>query len=237
MLVAETHSFPEPDALEALLERHREPWTVVGPAVRNGNPGSAISWANVLMDYGSQLPGTPVARCRGSRATTGQYKRAALLELGDDLEQLIGAGDVLNDALVARGGHLYFEAKAQHGAFQRLAVRLVGVANGSPRASFAGYRARDWRLSKRAAYACGCAADPVRAPRANPPVRRPRRALRPVRGSASTRRSFAGLVLSAFGELVGYVAGVGLGRAHDLGDGAAPPPAPACRRPAASTSA
>ena len=210
VFIAETHCFPEPDALEALLTRHAEPWTVVGPMIRNGNPASAISWANVLMDYGSQLPGTPAGEVPRIASHNGSYKRAALLELGDDLERLFGAGDVLNDALVARGGNLYFEASAQTAHFN---VSRVGswcrerLAAGR---AFAGHRAAEWPLGRRLVYACGWWLIPF--------VRLAR--IRPFVGSAElstgmTLRVYAailgGLVMQSFGELVGYLAGVGSG--------------------------
>ena len=75
---------PGPDALEMLLERHREPWAVVGMAVKQRESGdSAIGWSNVLMDYGSQLAGTPGGEVARIASHNGSYKRSALLALGD----------------------------------------------------------------------------------------------------------------------------------------------------------
>jgi hypothetical protein len=210
VLVGETHSFPEPTALEAVVERHDEPWAVVGMVIRNGNPASAISWANVLMDYGSQLEGMPGGEVPRIASHNGAYKRDALDALGDALERFVGAGDVLNDELVARGGRLYLETRARTSHFN---VSRYGSwwreRIGAGRA-FAGYRARDWSVPKRAAYACG---SPLI------PVVRLLRIRGFVRQTRLTRRDrlrvyptlTAGLCLSAFGELVGYVAGIGSG--------------------------
>jgi hypothetical protein len=210
VLIAETHSFPEPDALEALLARHEEPWTVVAPTIRNGNPGSAISWANILMDYGSQMPGTPSGEVPRIASHNGSYKRAALLELGDDLGSLFGAGDVLNDALVTRGGSLYFEAKAVTAHFNVSRVdswRRERLAAGR---AFAGHRARAWPLTRRLVYACGWWLIPfVRLARIRPFVRRA--GLSPSTRVRVYTAMLAGLVMQSFGELVGYVSGVGSG--------------------------
>jgi hypothetical protein len=208
VFIAETHSFPEPDALEALLRRHEEHWTVVGPVVRNGNPGSAISWSNALVDYGSQVPETPGGEVPRIASHNGSYKRDALLELGDGLGELFGAGDVLNDALVSRGGRLYFETNAQTSHYN---VSRPGswirerLAAGR---AYAGWRARDWGLGRRAAYACGWWLIPfVRLARIRPIV---------VRSKLSRGMRLrvyptmlVGLSIQSFGELLGYLAGVG----------------------------
>src|SRR5215831_3174664 len=46
VVLAEDHSFPAAGWAEALIERHRQPWAVVGPVVRNANPDSLMSWAD-----------------------------------------------------------------------------------------------------------------------------------------------------------------------------------------------
>jgi hypothetical protein len=210
VFVAETHSFPEPHALEALLRRHEEHWTVVGPVVRNGNPGSAISWANALVDYGSQTPGTPGGEVPRIASHNGSYKRAALLELGDGLGELFGAGDVLNDALVSRGGRLYFETKAQTAHFNVSGAGSWVRERLAAGRAYAGWRARDWSLGRRAAYACGWWMIPF--------VRLAR--IRPIVGRSDLSKGtrlrvyptmFVGLSIQSFGELLGYVAGVGQG--------------------------
>src|SRR5262249_25604798 len=49
VVLAEDHSFPEAGWAEALIERHRQAWAVVGPVVRNANPDSLLSWADFLL--------------------------------------------------------------------------------------------------------------------------------------------------------------------------------------------
>jgi hypothetical protein len=210
VLVGETHSFPEPRALEVVVKRHEEPWAVVGMVIRNGNPGSPISWANVLMDYGSQLEGAPGGEVPRIASHNGAYKREALDGLGDELERFVGAGDVLNDELVARGGRLYLESRARTSHFNVSRYASWWRERVAAGRAFAGYRAREWSMPRRAAYACGSPLIPV--------VRllRIRRFVGRTRLTGRERLSVyptlaAGLCLSALGELVGYVAGIGSG--------------------------
>src|SRR3989304_2271303 len=53
--LAESHCSPDPAWAEALLDAHRGPWAAVGPALYNANPGTSVSWVNLLMDYGPWL--------------------------------------------------------------------------------------------------------------------------------------------------------------------------------------
>src|SRR5688572_462153 len=48
---AEDHCFPEPDWAAALLDAHRGSYAVVGPAFRNVNPRSTVSWCDFLIGY------------------------------------------------------------------------------------------------------------------------------------------------------------------------------------------
>jgi hypothetical protein len=53
--LTETHSFPAPGWAAALIDAHRGPWGAVGPTFGNANPRHALSWANLLLDYGPFL--------------------------------------------------------------------------------------------------------------------------------------------------------------------------------------
>ena len=57
--LAEDHCFPDPQWAERLLAAHRGPWTAVGPGVRNANPNTAVSWADLLIGYGPWLTPSP----------------------------------------------------------------------------------------------------------------------------------------------------------------------------------
>jgi hypothetical protein len=208
VLIAETHSFPEPESLEALIERHREPWGVVGQVVLNGNPSSAMSWANALMDYGSQLEGTPGGEVGQIASHNASYKRETLLDVNDELERLLEAGNTLHEALVARGARLFLEERARTA---HLNVSRPGswirerLAAGR---AFAGNRASGWPVYRRALYVVGAPLIPVvRFTRIRRYLRRT--TLPPHMAPRLYSALFAGLCVSALGELLGYAFGVG----------------------------
>lgn len=208
VLIAETHCFPESGSCEALIERHREPWVVVGQSILNGNPDSAISWSNVLMDYGPQLVGTPSGEVDQIASHNASYKRDALLEVDDELESLLEAGDMLHEALVARGAGLFLEERARTA---HLNVSRPGswvrerTADGR---AYAARRAKDWPIPRRVLYILGAPLIPV---------------VRLIRIRGYMRRTalprhlavrlyptlFVGLCVSTFGEVLGYALGAG----------------------------
>ena len=211
VLIAETHCFPEPDSLAALIARHREPWTVVAQVVTNANPDSAISWANLLMDYGPQLLGTPGGEVGQVASHNASYKRAALIEVEDELVSLLEAGDVLHEALVARGGRLFLEEGARTAHLNVSRVPAWPRERVAHARAYAARRAQGWGVSRRALYILGSPLIPF--------VRlvRMRRHLRdttlprpgPVRLYPTL---FAGLCMSTLGEVLGYAFGAGSGK-------------------------
>ena len=161
--------------------------------------------------HGLRLAASGDAGRRGAedREPQRQLQGAALLELGDDLERLFGAGDVLNDALVARGGT---------STSKRARRRRTSTSHGSARGAASGSPPEG--RSQATAWPSGHWATPRICLRlvAIPFVRLAR--IRPFVGSAElstgmTLRVYAailgGLVMQSFGELVGYLAGVGSG--------------------------
>ena len=51
IVLGEDHSFPDPAWAQALIDAHADNWAVVGPVIRNANPKSMLSWANLLLEY------------------------------------------------------------------------------------------------------------------------------------------------------------------------------------------
>ena len=111
--LGEDHSFPDPDWAEALIAAHRQPWAVVGPVVDNANPGTAISWANHLVEYGPWIapavPG-PVEFLPGHNSA---YKRDLLLDYGPELGAMLEAECLLHQDLRRRGYQVYLEPRAR----------------------------------------------------------------------------------------------------------------------------
>ena len=208
VLIAETHCFPEPDSLAELIERHREPWTVVGQVISNANPDSAISWSNLLMDYGAQLVGTSSGEVRQLASHNSSYKRDALMEVSEELQSLLEVGDVLHETLVARGGRLYLEQRARAAHLNVSRPRAWPRERVAHARAYAGRRAGDWSVWQRALYVLGSPLIPVvRLVRIRRYLHRTTLARPgPVVLYATL---FAGLCVSTLGEVLGYAFGVG----------------------------
>lgn len=208
VVLGEDHSFPQPGWAEAILERHRAGWSVVGPAVINANPASAVSWADFVIGYGPWM-----APCSGGPARflpghNSSYRREVLLGLGGSLEQALAAEAVLH-ADLARAGHgLYLEPEARtaHVNFSLLGSWLrVQLANGRV---FAASRSRRWPWQRRLLFA---AASPL-----VPAVRLARCVRQLARGGAGGRPVVGtllllavGLVLDGVGQALGTLGGAG----------------------------
>jgi hypothetical protein len=208
VLLAETHSFPAPDSLERLIERHREPWAAVGQAICNGNPQTMRSWTNLFLDYGPWADPHPGGVLRELPTHNSSFKRAALLACGERLAELLRYSEAVNAALRERGGSLYLEQRARtfHVNVSR-ATSWVVERSAAGRA-YAASRAAEWPAWRRAAYALG---SPLI------PLVRGRRVLRDIRRTGRSAELLprilpalaVGLTLSALGELAGYAAGAG----------------------------
>jgi hypothetical protein len=113
LVFGEDHCFPQPGWAATLLDRLREGWTGVGPAIPNHNPSTWISRADWLLNYGcfSRLA------ARGPVTTipphNSAYVTAVLQALGTDLPGLLEMDHHLQARLRAEGGRLCFEPAAQ----------------------------------------------------------------------------------------------------------------------------
>jgi hypothetical protein len=209
--MTEDHCFPSRDWAEALIGRHREPWSGVGVALVNGNPQSAVSWANLVIEYGDWVD--PVAGGESSHIAghNGTYKRAALLEYGDDLSQVLEAETPMQWEMSGRGHRFYVEPRARvhHVNFSLLrpSIQLRFWCG----RLFAANRARGWGLAKRAAYFAASPLIPaVRTIRAVRTLWRVRKATgRPKRWPVLIPTIAALLIVDGLGEAFGYALGPG----------------------------
>jgi hypothetical protein len=155
VFLAETHSFPQPGFAEAIVAAHAGSWAVVMPGMGNANPETAISWAELLTDYGPWLQELPASVIDRFPTWPTTFKRDALLALGDRLPELMTQGDGLVRALAAAGHRFYFEPAAR--------VHHVNVSFRGPwireryysGISIASSRRGGWSWLKRLVYICG----------------------------------------------------------------------------------
>jgi hypothetical protein len=206
VFVGETHTYPEEGWAEALIDAHDDDWAAVVPGFGNANPSGALSWAGFLTDYGSWLSSLEAREISRIPTYNTAYKRAALLEFGPRLDLLLTSGDELIVGLRAAGRRFAFRpsARIDHVNVSRpgpwLVERYVGgllTANS---------RMERWSWGRRLLYAVG-----------SPLI--PAVVLARVAGGVNAARRvhdvpvsvyptlLLGAVLSAIGELVGYLGG------------------------------
>jgi GT2 family glycosyltransferase len=204
--LGEDHSYPDPRWAEALIRAHQNPWVAVGPEVRNGNPQTAISWADFFIGYGPWMASATAGEVILLPGHNSSYKRDVLLAYGPELEVLMEAESVLHWDLRSKGYPLYLEPEAKISHLNFACFSSWTQAQFHSSRVFAATRARRWTMLQRILYTC---AAPLI------PLVRFRRILRQVRRSACHPKPhtlpmvFLGLVVSASGEMTGYALGAG----------------------------
>jgi len=206
--LAEDHCFPESEWAAALIQAHRQPWAVVGPAIRNANPATIVSWCDFVVGYGPWMDPVAAGPASFLPGHNSCYKKSVLMEYGSRLEEMLEAETVLHLELARQGHQLRVEpaARAAHTNFA-LASSWLPIMYHQGRL-FGASRARGWGRPRRIVYG---AASPLI------PVVRLLRCIREV-----TRRRGAmpsvlrllpmlalGLVFDGAGQLMGYLVGAG----------------------------
>ena len=205
---AEDHAFPAPGWAEALIARHGEGWTAVGPVMANANPRSLTSWANLLIEYSYWLDPSEGGARDHLPGHNCSYKRDVLVAYGDRLEAMLDAESVLHWDLRRRGHKLYLEPKARtfHQNFSRLSPSFPLRFNGGR--LFAAARARGWPIWRRTLFTCAAPLIPVVRC-----LRITRELFRPARPRRLLPRLLpallVGLIFDGAGEMAGYALGPG----------------------------
>jgi len=208
VVLCEDHSFPEPDWAEHLLRAHEQPWAAVGPAVRNGNPETLLSWVDFFMGYSEWAYPVPSGIRQHLPGHNSSYKRDLLLEYDTALIDRLEAESVLHWDLGRRGYQLYLESQAvtRHLNFALFSTWFPLHFWSGRR--FASTRGRGWPLWRCLLYVCASPLIPlVRFRRIFAEARKPGRypgsllRLAPV--------LLLGLLLDGFGQMLGYAFGPG----------------------------
>ncbi len=159
--LAEDHCFPDPQWAENLIAAHKGPWAAVGPGVRNANPNTAVSWADLFIGYGPWLTPGPSREVDFLPGHNTSYKREILLGYGDQLDAMMEAETVLHWDLREKGHRLHMESTASvaHTNFSLWSSWIPAqFYNGR---LFAGARARQKPLSWRIMFAMGSPLIPI----------------------------------------------------------------------------
>lgn len=154
VVFAEDHALPIGiQWAEDFIQSHQYPHAAVGPVIRNANPATVTSWANLVIEYGPWLhrrePG-PAVTIAGHNSS---YKREILIQYNDRLACMLESEWVLHLDLIGKGHTLWIDPKIQveHINFSLVnrAVQLRFFGGWM----FAASRAKTWTIAKRLFYA------------------------------------------------------------------------------------
>jgi len=147
--LTEDHCFPARGWAAALIARHAEPWAGVGALFRNANPGSAVSWANFVIEYGDWIDPQKGGEIHHIGGHNSSYKKELLLAYGDRLPEILQAESAMQWDLATRGGRFYLEPQARmvHLNFARFGPSIKLRYHGGR--LFAANRAHQWGFGKR----------------------------------------------------------------------------------------
>jgi predicted dehydrogenase len=210
VVLAEDHCFPDPNWAERLIAAHDGPWVAVGPGVRNANPGTCVSWADLFIGYGPWLIPADAKEADFLPGHNSSYRRDVLIDYGDRLEGMMEAETLLHWDLRARGYRLFHETSAcvAHTNFSLWSSWLpLQFSNGR---HFAACRARPMSRFQRSIYACGSPLIPaVRLSRMIRCVLQRRSGQLLGRLLTCLPAVTVGLILDACGQMMGYALGPG----------------------------
>jgi len=205
--LAEDHCFPDPQWAERLVAAHQGPWAAVGPGVRNANPNTAVSWADLFIGYGPWLAPSPSREAEFLPGHNTSYKRDMLLEYEHQLDSMMQAETVLHWDLRGKGYRLYMESAASvaHTNFSLWSSWVPAqFYNGR---LFAGIRAQQKPTSWRVAFTLGAPLIPaVRLWRIWAGLSSKELQVRFLR---CLHTLTIGLVVDGVGQMIGYAGGVG----------------------------
>lgn len=203
----EDHAFPQPGWAEALLRAHEQPYAAVGPVMLNANPNTSVSWVNFLESFAQWMCSNLAGEMDSAAGHNTSYKRAVLLEYGDDLPRRMQSERALHYNLIAQGQRIYMAADARvaHVNLSRMRSLLVNSWLGGR--VFGQARAENWPFMRRVMYAGAFPLVPlVRAARLL-------KLMRVCQLEIPIQRILPlllfGLLLHASGEAVGYLWGAG----------------------------
>lgn len=204
----EDHSFPDPGWAEALVAAHHEEFAAVGPLMRNANPGTALSWANLLIEYGPWTIAKEPTEMDHLPGRNSSYKQKILTDYGAELEGMLEAESILHWDLRTRGFRLLLEPAA---SVQHLNYSLCGDSIGLRWCCgrlFAAARGAAWPRARRLLFFVGTPLIPwVRLGRIL------RLTTKPAQSMPSRLRLLPALMVllmaDAMGEAFGYLLGAG----------------------------
>ena len=162
VIFAEDHSFPEPTWAEELVAAHAQGAAAAGPQIRNANPQSSMSWADLFLGFGPWVEPRQHGSVQRLPWHNSAYDREVLMSLGDELEALLENEGLLHERLRAQGKQMYLlEARTRHVNVTRLGSFSGAHYHGGR--TFGAGRAREerWNLLRRTLHVAGAPLVPL----------------------------------------------------------------------------
>jgi hypothetical protein len=209
VVLAEDHSYPEPNWAETLIEGHGRGYAMVAPEIRNGNPGTLVSWANFQLCFVEWfMPGKSGEVARGPGHNTS-YLRSALLGMNLNLAEALISEIALHEKMTSCGHRMYLDGRTstRHLNMSKPSALLAHSFLGGR--IFGDLRSREWPLAKKAVYAIGFPLVPVLRIKRLFEGMETEEKRRESRLFAAMPWTVLGLFAHAIGEVTGYLFGVG----------------------------
>jgi len=209
VFIGETHSYPKPDCLEALVTTlENGDFDAVAPIIENANPQKAMSWAGLMLTYRHWLEPAGRGEIEVLSTYNACFRRERLLAFGDRLTAMMDYGSGLDAHLRSTGGRLFLEPAARL-THLNMAAFPGWVAERFLSGRFWGAaRSRDWSAAHRFAYVLGAPLLPLLiAGRAFRSSQWAHHRQRMPRGTAVAVILCA--LVTAAGEVTAYIAGNG----------------------------
>ncbi len=162
VFIGETHSYPKPGCLEALVAAlDGGDFAAVTPVIENANPRKAMSWAGLMLTYRHWLAPATRGEVEAVSTYNACFRRDRLLALGDRLVAMMDYGSGLDRCLRSDGGRLLMEPAASLGHLN-MAAFPAWMAERFLSGRFWGCaRSRHWSPARRFAYVLGAPLIPI----------------------------------------------------------------------------
>lgn len=162
VFIGETHSYPKPGCLEALvIALTSGEFVAATPVIENANPVKAMSWAGLMLTYRHWLAPATKGDIDVVSTYNACFRRDVLLAFGDRLSAMMDYGSGLDRDLRANGGRLLMEPAARLTHLNMAAFPGWVVERFLSGRFWGAARSRDWSPLRRLAYLVGAPLIPV----------------------------------------------------------------------------
>lgn len=129
IILCEDHCFPiGRQWAQLIIEAHNSNYSGVGPVMRNANPNTALSWANLVIEYGPWLYREGAIVSKTIPGHNSSYKREVLASYDEKLSDMLEAEWIMQNQLSDEGHQFLIDPRiiVEHINFSRFyeSVRL-----------------------------------------------------------------------------------------------------------------